>query len=309
MPLLSPKNKTKVPRLIRTKTKSPVPPNSNSAEPAGAPATTVATAANPQPKELTASASQAPSKDAVRSPKKVKPVKTKRLLSSPLTKHKSTTLGNNDDAQMIINHALSNNTKVPRMHRDMRILCDEFRISEQSRLALRKYDATRLEDFCYMTDEDYATMITMQEREGCPMPPLQQRKIRVLLMWARSLMDSSSNGAAAATTTSAVVEEDSKTVGDRTATTTATTAISSLTKPGGMEWDSTIPSPITLQPPPPLSRRTASAASSGMIVPSDWEKRFHADLPSLKEELKKLGGETSSLPSWLSSLRIFCGFA
>ena len=307
MSLLPPKNKTKVPRLIRTKTKSPVPPNSNSAEPAGgAPATTVATAANPQPKELTASARQAPSKDAVRSPKKVKPVKTKRLLSSPLTKHKSTTLGN-DDAQMIINHALSNNTKVPRMHRDMRILCDEFRISEQSRLALRKYDATRLEDFCYMTDEDYATMIDMQGREGCPMPPLQQRKIRVLLMWARSLMDSSSSNGATTTATNTVVEEDAKTGGDRTPTTTATTAISSLTKPGGMEWDSTIPSPITLQPPPP-PRRTASAAS-GIIVPSDWEKRFHADLPSLKEELKKLGGEPSSLPSWLSSFRIFCGFA
>jgi hypothetical protein len=185
------------------------------------------------------------------------------------------------------------------MHRDMRLLCDEFRISDQSRLALRKYDATRLEDFCYMTDEDYANMMDMQERMGSPIPPLQQRKIRVLLLWARSITDGTKT-----TTTTAVGEEDAKTVRDKTAATftpNSTTAISSLTKPGGLEGGSTVP------PTPVPPYRTASAAS-GIIVPSDWEKRFYADLPSLKEELKKLG-EEPQLPSWLSSLRIFCGFA
>lgn len=277
----------KVPRqlLIRTKSKSPSPPTSSTAPGR----TTASTAA------ATHSQSQAPTANTTLPTKKEKTVKEKRLLSSPLSNHKSPTFSNDQN-----NTTPTPKTKIPRMHRDMRLLCDEFRISDQSRLALRKYDATRLEDFCYMTDEDYTNMMDMQERMGCPIPPLQQRKIRVLLLWARSITD----GTQATTTTAVLGEEGAKTVGDRTAatfTSHGTTAISSLTKPGGMEGGSTVP-PTPLPP-----HRTASAAS-GIIVPSDWEKRFYADLPSLKEELKKMGGEPQ-LPSWLSSLRIFCGFA
>ncbi len=275
LPLLSPKNKTKL-----TKSKTPIPPATTSTEPGEATASTAATAHKQEP---TANACQPPpSSDAIQISKKVKTGKGKRLLSSPLSKHKSTSLVN-VEAQNI--NKTSSNAKIPRMHRDMRTICDEFRISEQSRLALRKYDATRLEDFCYMTDEDYATMIDVHEREGCTIPPLQQRKIRVLLMWARSLTSN-------ANSTAAIVEENANIVGATTAT--GNTAIS----PGGMDGETNCT---------PLTRRTASAAS-GIIVPSDWEKRFYADLPSLKEELKKMGGEPQ-LPSWLSSLRMFCGFA
>jgi hypothetical protein len=148
-----------------------------------------------------------------------------------------------------------------------------------------------------MTDEDYETMIDVHEREGCSIPPLQQRKIRVLLMWARSFTSNTNS-------TASVMEKDANSLGDKaTAATTATG--NTATSPGGIDGETNTPFLTPTQPP--LTSRTASAAS-GIIVPSDWEKRFYADLPSLKEELKKLGGEPQ-LPSWLSSLRIFCGFA
>ena len=78
----------------------------------------------------------------------------------------------------------------PRLHRDLRLICDNFRISEQSRYRLREWDAASLEDFCLMTDEDYADFILSSARTtGKPIPPLQQRKLRVLLVWARTLVN------------------------------------------------------------------------------------------------------------------------
>ena len=77
----------------------------------------------------------------------------------------------------------------PRLHRDMRLICDCFRISEQSRYRLREWDAASLEDFCLMTDEDFADFIVSSARINKPIPPLQQRKLRVLLVWVRTLVD------------------------------------------------------------------------------------------------------------------------
>eukprot|EP00584_Thalassiosira_punctigera_P016885 CAMPEP_0172562422 /NCGR_PEP_ID=MMETSP1067-20121228/96788_1 /TAXON_ID=265564 ORGANISM="Thalassiosira punctigera, Strain Tpunct2005C2" /NCGR_SAMPLE_ID=MMETSP1067 /ASSEMBLY_ACC=CAM_ASM_000444 /LENGTH=105 /DNA_ID=CAMNT_0013352635 /DNA_START=75 /DNA_END=389 /DNA_ORIENTATION=- len=71
----------------------------------------------------------------------------------------------------------------PRLHRDMRLICDALRVSERTRYALRSADAAALEDFSLMTDEDFADMVVSQARTGEPLPPLQQRKLWVLLSW------------------------------------------------------------------------------------------------------------------------------
>jgi hypothetical protein len=75
----------------------------------------------------------------------------------------------------------------PRLHHDVKLICSEFGITEQSKYALRRYDATKLEDFCLMTDDDFDELVLTEARMGRPMCPLQQRKLRVLLEWARSL--------------------------------------------------------------------------------------------------------------------------
>lgn len=39
----------------------------------------------------------------------------------------------------------SDEVELPRLHRDMEMICDVFRVSEQSRNALRSFDCTVLE--------------------------------------------------------------------------------------------------------------------------------------------------------------------
>lgn len=75
----------------------------------------------------------------------------------------------------------------PRLHHDVKLICNEFGITEQSKYALRRYDATKLEDFCLMIDDDFDELVLTEARMGRPICPLQQRKLRVLLEWARSL--------------------------------------------------------------------------------------------------------------------------
>jgi hypothetical protein len=282
--ILSPRNKKKVPRQLLIMPKNSTPATSSANHP-GNETTSVVVTPTPTNSQAAspANTSQPTSTGAVRS-KKMTKMREKKAISSHPT-----------PPPPRIKKTFSNDVGIPRMHRDMRVLCDEFNISDQSRLALRKYDATRLEDFCYMTDEDYATMMEMQEKSGSPIPPLQQRKIRVLLTWTRSLMNCSSSVCIDNKNkidNRALTAANAKTWGNKdTSTTLATTA--------GIPPSSS----LTTIPPPPTP-------TPGVVIPSDWEKRFHADLPSLKEELKRLGGEQpSQIPNWLSSLRILCGFS
>ncbi|KAL7524092.1 hypothetical protein ACHAXR_000432 [Thalassiosira sp. AJA248-18] len=164
----------------------------------------------------------------------------------------------------------------PRFHRDMRLICDVFRISEQSRYALRSFDAATLEDFSLMTDEDYADMVVTQARIGQPLPPLQQRKLRVLLSWVQSMG----------------FEE-------------AVDVSSSPSKAEGFELrESKRGNDGVLK-----ASYKNSPRKEGGAIPADWEKRFYDDLPRLRKELRQMGGLHSS--NWASeflSLRwIFCG--
>lgn len=173
----------------------------------------------------------------------------------------------------------SNNIKEiepPRFHRDMRLICDVFRVSEQSRFALRSFDASTLDDFSLMTDEDYADMIVTQARIGKPIPPLQQRKLRILLSWVQSLASSE-------------IEKSSK-----AATPAKSNDNSTPTSEGG---DGKV------------SPRKQGGTSSS--IPTDWENKFYEDLPRLKEELRRMGGQRTS-SNWayefLSLRWIFCGY-
>ena len=96
----------------------------------------------------------------------------------------------------------------PKFHRDMKLICDAFRVSELSRYALESFDASTLEDFCLMTDEDFADLIVTQARLGKPIPPLQQRKLRILLSWVQSLMAMTTTATTDYTTTYRMIPND-----------------------------------------------------------------------------------------------------
>ena len=76
----------------------------------------------------------------------------------------------------------------------MRIICDEFGITERAMYALRTFDATRVEDFSLMTDYDFDDMVRTEAGAGRPLCPLKQRKLSVLLSWARSLTNGNDSG-------------------------------------------------------------------------------------------------------------------
>ena len=171
-----------------------------------------------------------------------------------------------------------NDIEPPRLHRDMRLICDVFRITEHSRYALRSFDAATLEDFSLMTDEDCADLILTQARVGRPIPPLQQRKLRVLLTWVRSLtkvenLDKAEEEVLSSPNTSEGVElsEDSKAA----------------------------------------KYQVRPRKGSGIFIPASWEETFYRDLPGLRKELKHLGEQrtTSNWANGFLSLRwMFCGY-
>ena len=171
-----------------------------------------------------------------------------------------------------------------RFHRDMRLICDVFRISDPSRYALRTFDAASLEDFVLMTDEDFADMIVTQARNGHPLPPLQQRKLRVLLSWVQSLATTDNLDWAASTPN----------------------------KTEGFELKES-PTDENGEDGIKASYKASPRKEGGTFIPKDWEKRFYADLPRLKKELHQMGKETSghSPSNWVSgflSLKwMFCG--
>ena len=172
----------------------------------------------------------------------------------------------------------------PRLHRDMRLICDVFRISDQTRHALRSFDASNLEDFSLMTIEDYADMIVTQARIGKPLPPLQQRKVRVLLSWVQSLPSSGNTN----------INMDKKSI-----------SVQQLThEPADMEVQES-KSDNTNSINPKTDKRSVGSCN----IPSNWENQFYSDLPRLKQELCDMGKNNKS--NWASeflSLRwIFCG--
>jgi len=166
----------------------------------------------------------------------------------------------------------------PKFHRDMRLICDVFRISERTRYALRRFDAARLEDFSLMTDEDFADMVVAQACIDKPLPPLQQRKLSILLSWVRSLPMPAAVGEA---------ETKDKTDGFEL-------------KELKLENDGIFKA----------SYKARQKKGDNMYIPSDWEKRFYEDLPRLRRELQQMGGKrpVSNWATEFLSLRwLFCG--
>lgn len=162
----------------------------------------------------------------------------------------------------------------PKLHRDMRLICDVFRISEESRHALRTFDAATLEDFSHMTESDFIDLIATRARLGCPLPPLQQRKLNVLRKWAQILP--------VVETTVAPIQSEGFEVKEYTSPSS-----------GGEE----------------VKYRNSVKKDVGKHTPPDWEDRFYRDLPRLKNELREAGEtrNSSNFAMDLLSLRwLFC---
>ncbi|KAL7535426.1 hypothetical protein ACHAWF_005163 [Thalassiosira exigua] len=169
----------------------------------------------------------------------------------------------------------------PKIHRDMRLICDVFRISEQTRYALRSFDSATLEDFSLMTDQDFADLVVTQARKGHPLPPLQQRKLRVLLGWVQSLGS---------------VENLDK---------AEATMLDSPNKTEGFELkDSKRENGDILK----ASFKSSPRREGGSFIPRDWETRFYADLPNLKKKLQSGSQESNWVLEFLSLRWAFCGF-
>lgn len=163
----------------------------------------------------------------------------------------------------------------PKLHRDMRLICDVFRISEESRYALRTFDAATLEDFSHMTESDFIDLIATRARLGCPLPPLQQRKLNVLRKWVQTLP---------------IVEAK----------------VAPIQSEGFEVNESTSPSSAAGEE---VKYRNSVRKDVSRHTPPDWENRFYRDLPRLRSELRE-AGETRNSSNFvmdLLSLRwLFC---
>lgn len=175
--------------------------------------------------------------------------------------------------------------ELPKIHRNMRLICDVFRISEQTRYVLRTFDATTLEDFSFMTEEDFADLVVSQVRIGKPLPPLQQRKLFVLLSWVRSLP-------------ATIDTNNNSNNGDNACP---------ILKAEGFELKECKSESDVLKATYKISPRNRGLGSS-TFIPADWESRFYADLPRLRRELRDMGGTRSNWATEFLSLRwIICG--
>ena len=159
----------------------------------------------------------------------------------------------------------------PKLHRDMRLICDVFRITEESRYALRTFDATNLDDYNLMTESDFIDLIATRARLGCPLPPLQQRKLNVLRRWVQSLPVSE--------TTVAPIQSEGFEVKEST----------SSGEDNVKNYSNSVKKDV------------------GRHTPSDWEDRFYRDLPRLRKELREEGeGKSNYIFNYLGLRWLFC---
>ncbi|KAL7468891.1 hypothetical protein ACHAXS_009138 [Conticribra weissflogii] len=211
---------------------------------------------------------------------------TKHNIVLPLNGHNTAHKhGHNDHASSPSPTTPDKRIDPPKLHRSMKILCDVMRISEQTRYALRNFDAATLEDFSLMTDGDYSDMIMTQARLGSPIPPLQQRKLRVLLSWAQSLPNVDQS----------TVKKTPKSEGYELKQSTALKGSEAEAGAGGGAVVAT-------------GYKISQRKENGPEIPADWESRFYDDLPLMRKELRRMGGNDTStwMTNFLSWKWMFC---
>mmetsp|Transcript_17828 Transcript_17828/g.31907 ORF Transcript_17828/g.31907 Transcript_17828/m.31907 type:complete len:140 (-) Transcript_17828:35-454(-) len=139
-----------------------------------------------------------------------------------------------------------------------------------------------------MTEEDFADLVVSQVRIGRPLPPLQQRKLYVLLSWVRSLpatIDTNKNN-------------NNNNNGDN---------VRHVPKAEGFELKECKSESDVLKATYKISPRNRGMGST-TFIPSDWESRFYADLLRLRRELREMEGTRSNWATEFLSLRwIICG--
>lgn len=176
------------------------------------------------------------------------------------------------------------------MDPDLTFICKAFRVDDRTRLWMSAFDARNLEEFAMMTDSDLSEMVLTAARYGRPLPPMQIRKLDVLVVWARELLEEA-----------AVAEENCRSL---------------------MEYES-LPSKEAAKgavgPEEQIfgqgSFCDTKAKMSDMkcyLIPSNWQDRFNEDFPKLKIRLKERG-DTTTDSNWtmrfLSFRWIFCGYS
>ncbi len=61
----------------------------------------------------------------------------------------------------------------PQLHHDVKLICNKFGITEQSKYVLRIYDATKLDNFCLMTVDNFDELVLSEAHMGRSICPLQ----------------------------------------------------------------------------------------------------------------------------------------
>ena len=197
--------------------------------------------------------------------------KNTKALNKAIKKKEKELMSHKSHASSSAHTAEEHKIEPPKLHRDMRLICDVFRITEESRYALRTFDATNLDDFSLMTDSDYIDLIATRARLGCPLPPLQQRKLNVLRRWVQSLPVSE-------------------------------TAVAPVESEGFEVKESTSSGEDNVK-----SYRNSVRKDVGRHTPSDWEDRFYKDLPRLRKELREAGkGDSNYVFEYLGLRWLFC---
>jgi hypothetical protein len=208
----------------------------------------------------------------------------------------------------------------------MTIVADAFRLTYETREALKSYDASTLEDFCLMTEYDFESMLITETRLQRPICPLHQRKVLVLLRWIHQVSEDSAVERAA--------RQFTKTCSKKSVNADEANPppfLNRLSDPFGTMRNfhhrtmSSIKTVASFGSSASTSPSSSSGSHSGkvgslkddfkyVIIPEDWQARFRADLPKLKQTLYRerdtvyterwsLLGDTFLAARW-----IFCGY-
>lgn len=76
---------------------------------------------------------------------------------------------------------------------DMMFLADAMKLEINTQTMLSHYDARSIEDFLFMSDNDFKDLCAKAKLMNRTLPPLQIRKVGVLKEWVRKMVDTTSN--------------------------------------------------------------------------------------------------------------------
>jgi len=197
---------------------------------------------------------------------------------------------------------------------DMEFLCEAMRINDNTRALLTYFDARTVEDFALMAPHEFEAMMEYSARCKRPFPPLQQRKVNVLLQWLREMIRKNVQAGHFRENQGVDISEF------RRFTIYAKEDRRDRIPPSIHEEENEekldeYMGDLSKSFFPPTERRVSCVFETDdekySLLPPAWRREFEVDLPKLKKDLRD-SGESSSWSVWTSvvlSIRwAICGY-